>query len=165
VRTHHPANRHSSHRSATCRVPFAYRVLVRSDLDFVDDFYAQSTPLRNQFNWLPLLLFLTGFVTTVYMVNLLIAMMTSTYERIRSKSHDWCAARPLAPHVLVASHGDALRPRCAFSRRVRGATHILTPGAGVQARHASVRFAARVQGRARRAAAAEPVAVAVHIHA
>jgi len=47
--------------------------------------------LRNQFNWLPLLLFLTGFVTTVYMVNLLIAMMTSTYERIRSKSHDWRA--------------------------------------------------------------------------
>jgi hypothetical protein len=98
-------------------------LLVRSELEYYDDFYSQSTPLRNQFNsrahtvhalsvalvhsshsltvlhymwcrfnWMPLLLYLTSFLTTIYMVNLLIAMMTATYEKIRTESHYWCRA-------------------------------------------------------------------------
>lgn len=46
---------------------------------------------RERFNWMPVLLFFQALLTMVFMVNLMIAKMTSTYERIRSESQEYRA--------------------------------------------------------------------------
>jgi len=67
--------------------------ILGENLEYVGEFYRLSSDRRNLFNWYPFLLFLSGLLTSVFMVNLLIAMMTSTYERIRSESQYWCATQ------------------------------------------------------------------------
>ena len=43
-------------------------------------------PVRYHFNWLPFLLFVYTFFTMIFLVNLMIAKMTTRYETIRSQS-------------------------------------------------------------------------------
>jgi hypothetical protein len=43
-------------------------------------------PARTQFNWLPLLLIVFAFVVTMFLVNLMIAQMSTRYEYIRENS-------------------------------------------------------------------------------
>lgn len=59
---------------------------ILGDTEFARDVYGVSPTARNEFNWLPLLVFFQAFFVTIFLVNLMIAKMTSTYERIVSKS-------------------------------------------------------------------------------
>jgi len=67
--------------------------IIGENLEFIDEFYELSTANRNRFNWYPFLFYITNLLTCVILVNLLIAMMTSTYERIRSESQYWRATQ------------------------------------------------------------------------
>jgi len=50
----------------------------------VEDLYKLFSAEVNQHNWLPVLAFLYVFVTTIFLVNLMIAKMTSTYTKIET---------------------------------------------------------------------------------
>jgi len=63
-----------------------WATLGEVDGSFLNHIYESSSESRNRFNWLPILMWLETFVTTIFLVNLMIAKMTSTYERIRSES-------------------------------------------------------------------------------
>jgi len=55
-------------------------------MDLLANAYHRVSPTRNHFNWVPIILWIEAFVTVVFLVNLMIARMTSTYERIHSES-------------------------------------------------------------------------------
>ena len=47
---------------------------------------AAKAPAERLFNWLPPLLYCYTFFTVIFLVNLLIAKMSSTYEKIRAEA-------------------------------------------------------------------------------
>jgi hypothetical protein len=49
------------------------------NLEYVGEFYRLSSDRRNLFNWYPFLLFLSGLLTSVFMVNLLSAIARSPH--------------------------------------------------------------------------------------
>jgi len=53
---------------------------------FIINSYDLDRVELNRFNWMPWMLWLTTFVTTIFLVNLMIAKMTSTYDKIRRES-------------------------------------------------------------------------------
>lgn len=64
---------------------------ILGENDVVRSFYVDSSQLRNEANWYPVLFYMVSFFTTIFIVNLLIAKMTSTYERILDQSLYWRA--------------------------------------------------------------------------
>jgi len=53
---------------------------------FNDNMLAVSPAEPGFFNWLPVLLYIEAFLTTIFLVNLMIAKMTAKYDQIRSQS-------------------------------------------------------------------------------
>jgi len=75
---------------------FAGLWAMLGDVAFMDDLYTREhaePSTRHGFNWLPILLWVQGFFVTVFLVNLMIARMTSTYETIHAESRFYRAVQ------------------------------------------------------------------------
>ena len=76
------------------------------EVDVLNELYESSgTRTELLFNWLPLLLWFFTFFTTIFLVNLMIAKMTTTYEDI-SKDHVYY--RAVLEADLILEYKDAL---------------------------------------------------------
>jgi hypothetical protein len=69
---------------------FAGAYALVGDMVFLENLYERKPP-RDTFDWSPGVLWIEAFVTTVFLVNLIVAKMTSIYERVKANSESYRA--------------------------------------------------------------------------
>jgi len=123
---------------------------------YSDDYQNPVVAQLTHFNWYPVLLFVTTFAVTVFLENLLIAKMTSTYDYIRQHALDFKAHQsfdlvnefkdergPAPPFNIVTLLTDLLSLFANVRKKLGVAEPSHTDGYSVRM---SKRAALRVQG-------------------
>lgn len=127
---------------------------VFGDVEFKSQLEANASYTRSA--WLPVLLWIEAFFTTIFLVNLMIAKMTSTYEKIRSESlyyralqrcefvREYKDERGAPPPINLIAFIFRFFPRTTFIGRFFGESSESSKGFGVQmGRDATVRLQTR----------------------
>jgi hypothetical protein len=93
---------------------FAGLWAVLGDFEFIDPLYTESTASRNRFNWLPILLYVVGFMTTILIPSpltsshLVLPPLTSSHLLAPPRTSSHLLTYPLIPsHPIILGTSSA----------------------------------------------------------